>query len=157
MKWSCRPFTKRERDELQFLYDEWAHPYFISRQEFIRIMEGTGQLDKCHTEDWMRETLPSWRQQFWRGIVDPLPWLTRPHLWWKCFRDAVTLERMHRAFESGLMEYGVLLAGFVQDDDPCDSPVKTACSSSRHVDCRRVVSTASLSSRLYSHAVLVQA
>jgi hypothetical protein len=27
-------------------------------------------------------------------------------IWWKCIRDAVCLERMHRAFKSGLMEYG---------------------------------------------------
>jgi len=33
-----KPFTDKERQELQFLYDEWAHPYFISIQEFERLM-----------------------------------------------------------------------------------------------------------------------
>ena len=32
----------------------------------------------------------------------------RPHLWYKCFRDGLTLERMHQAFQSGLMEYGMM-------------------------------------------------
>ena len=29
-----------------------------------------------------------------------------PRVWWKTIREIVTLERMHRAFDSGLMEYG---------------------------------------------------
>lgn len=33
------PITDAERQELQFLYDEWAHPYFISIQEFCRLMQ----------------------------------------------------------------------------------------------------------------------
>ena len=61
------------------------------------------------TEDWVAETLPSWRQQFWLGVVDPLPWLVKPYLWKKCLRDAVCLERMHEAFDKGLMEYGTCL------------------------------------------------
>jgi hypothetical protein len=37
-----KPFTDKEREELQFLYDEWAHPYFISIQEFERLMQVRG-------------------------------------------------------------------------------------------------------------------
>ena len=33
------PLTHEEKDKLQFLYDEWAHPYFISNLEFGRLME----------------------------------------------------------------------------------------------------------------------
>jgi hypothetical protein len=33
------PFTEKEKNDLQFLYDEWAHPYFISYQEFARLMQ----------------------------------------------------------------------------------------------------------------------
>ena len=32
-------FSQEEKDQLQFLYDEWAHPYFISNLEFGRLME----------------------------------------------------------------------------------------------------------------------
>lgn len=34
-----RPFTARERSALQFLYDEWAHPFFVSVQEYGRLLE----------------------------------------------------------------------------------------------------------------------
>jgi hypothetical protein len=33
------PFTARERAALQFLYDEWAHPFFVSVQEYGRLLE----------------------------------------------------------------------------------------------------------------------
>lgn len=33
------PLSKDEKDRLQFLYDEWAHPYFISNLHFGRLME----------------------------------------------------------------------------------------------------------------------
>lgn len=33
------PFTARERGALQFLYDEWAHPFFVSVQEYGRLLE----------------------------------------------------------------------------------------------------------------------
>ena len=32
-------FTARERAALQFLYDEWAHPFFVSVQEYGRLLE----------------------------------------------------------------------------------------------------------------------
>ena len=33
------PFTARDRAALQFLYDEWAHPFFVSVQEYGRLLE----------------------------------------------------------------------------------------------------------------------
>ena len=33
------PFSEAEKKELQFLYDEWAHPYFISIEEYERLMQ----------------------------------------------------------------------------------------------------------------------
>ena len=33
-----RPLSGDERKDLQFLYDEWAHPFFISIEEFKRLM-----------------------------------------------------------------------------------------------------------------------
>lgn len=74
----------------------------------MRLMEGTGQLERCATEDWCKETIASWRQSIWVGVVDPWPVILKfnPFIWWKVIREIVTLERMHKAFESGLMEYG---------------------------------------------------
>ena len=39
----CRPFTPQDKEDLQFLYDEWAHPYFISIAEFGRLMNVSGR------------------------------------------------------------------------------------------------------------------
>jgi MPBQ/MSBQ methyltransferase len=33
------PFTDGEKEQLRFLYEEWAHPYFISIEEFCRLMK----------------------------------------------------------------------------------------------------------------------
>jgi hypothetical protein len=33
------PLSPTEQEELNFLYEEWAHPFFISIQEFCRLME----------------------------------------------------------------------------------------------------------------------
>lgn len=38
------PFTDKEKAELDFLYTEWAHPYFISIQEYERLMQARGSL-----------------------------------------------------------------------------------------------------------------
>ena len=36
------PFSEADRAALQFLYDEWAHPYFVSVQEYGRLLEVRG-------------------------------------------------------------------------------------------------------------------
>eukprot|EP00968_Pinguiococcus_pyrenoidosus_P027024 scaffold7349_cov383-Pinguiococcus_pyrenoidosus.AAC.3 len=105
-----KPFTKSEQKVLDFLYSEWTHPYFISINKYKDIMEETGTLDGVSTADWNDETRPSWRHSVWVGIADPWFWVLKPRLWWKCIRDAWTLERMHRAFKRQLMQYGMFRA-----------------------------------------------
>lgn len=107
---SSKPFDPEERKMLDFLYAEWSHPYFVSIEEYARLMTGTNALDNVSTDDWAVETIPSWRHSIWVGVFDPRPVLIRPHLWWKCLRDGITLERMHQAFTSGLMQYGMMTA-----------------------------------------------
>ena len=34
-----KPLTPKDKAALQFLYDEWAHPYFVSVQEYGRLLE----------------------------------------------------------------------------------------------------------------------
>ena len=102
------PFNNYERKMLDFLYSEWTHPYFISIGDYKKLMLGTGQCENVKTDDWMEETVPSWRHSIWVGVFDPWPVFRRPHLWWKCFRDGLTLERMHKSFKNGLMEYGMM-------------------------------------------------
>jgi hypothetical protein len=45
-----KPFSEQEKKELQFLYDEWAHPYFISYQEFARHMEVRAHVGPAATQ-----------------------------------------------------------------------------------------------------------
>jgi hypothetical protein len=33
------PLSAKEQEDLNFLYEEWAHPFFISYQEFCRLMQ----------------------------------------------------------------------------------------------------------------------
>ena len=105
-----KPFTPAERKTLDYLYGEWTHPYFISIEEYERIMRKTGKLDMVVTDDWAARTLPSWRHSVWVGVWDPWPVIRRPHLWWKVIRDGWCLEIMHRAFTDGLMRYGMFTA-----------------------------------------------
>lgn len=62
-------------------------------------------------EDWTPQTLPTWRHSNWVGVWDP--WIVvfkGPRVWYSVIREIVTIERMHRAFARGLMEYGMLRA-----------------------------------------------
>eukprot|EP00908_Phaeocystis_cordata_P020600 Transcript_32260.p1 GENE.Transcript_32260~~Transcript_32260.p1 ORF type:complete len:394 (+),score=137.81 Transcript_32260:59-1240(+) len=103
-------FSPQERKTLDYLYGEWTHPYFISIEEYDRIMQRTNKLEQIVTDDWAVQTIPAWRQSIWAGVWDPWPVISRPHLWWKVVRDAWCLEVMHRAFTDGLMEYGMFTA-----------------------------------------------
>mmetsp|Transcript_115834 Transcript_115834/g.216843 ORF Transcript_115834/g.216843 Transcript_115834/m.216843 type:complete len:440 (-) Transcript_115834:29-1348(-) len=104
-------FTPKERKTLDYLYGEWTHPYFISKEEYGRIMEKTGKVNDVTVDDWAVETIPAWRHSIWVGVWDPWPVIRRPKLWWKVIRDGWCLEVMHRAFTNGLMEYGMMTAG----------------------------------------------
>ena len=86
------PFNNYERKMLDFLYSEWTHPYFISIKDYKNLMLGTGQCENVETDDWMEQTVPSWRHSIWVGVFDPWPVFKRPHLWWKCF-EMVSLSR----------------------------------------------------------------
>ena len=103
-------FDAKERKTLDYLYGEWTHPYFISIEEYARIMGATGVLEQVATDDWAPQTIPAWRHSVWVGVWDPWPVVRRPRLWWKVVRDAWCLEVMHRAFTKGLMQYGMMTA-----------------------------------------------
>eukprot|EP00747_Dinoflagellata_sp_TGD_P207952 gnl/TRDRNA2_/TRDRNA2_81482_c0_seq1.p1 gnl/TRDRNA2_/TRDRNA2_81482_c0~~gnl/TRDRNA2_/TRDRNA2_81482_c0_seq1.p1 ORF type:complete len:495 (+),score=79.40 gnl/TRDRNA2_/TRDRNA2_81482_c0_seq1:63-1547(+) len=103
-------FTEDEKKRLDFLYREWSHPYFISYEEYARVCHRSGLVAKVETDDWAQQTLPSWRHSVWAGVWDPWTVFSRPHVWYKTLRDIVTLERMHRAFEDGLLTYGMIKA-----------------------------------------------
>lgn len=95
---------------LQFLYDEWTHPHFVSIEKYSDILTKLGSVEKIVTEDWTKHTLPSWLHSVWVGVLDPGFVLKRPKLWYKTVREAITLARMHHAFKTGLMQYGMITA-----------------------------------------------
>jgi len=108
------PFTVEERKTLNFVYEEWAHPYFISIEAYEQLVKGTGVMEKVVTEDWVDRTLPSWRHSIWVGLWSP--WyvlktsLKNPPAFIGFIRDAYTLERYHRAMKRGLLKYGMFKA-----------------------------------------------
>lgn len=62
---------------LDFLYAEWSHPYFISINEYQKIMTLTKKLDTIVTSDWVDETIASWRHSIVVGIFNPWPVIRR--------------------------------------------------------------------------------
>ena len=101
-------FTDEDLVNLDYLYKEWAHPYFISIEDYASLVEGTTTMKKVDTDDWTRQTIASWRHSVWAGVWDPIPVFSRPNIWYKTLRDIVCLERMRRAFGRGLMQYGMI-------------------------------------------------
>lgn len=87
-----------------------SHPYFISKEAYKELVEKTGLMNEVKTENWVKETIASWRHTIWLGVKDPWGWLRKPRRYMRCFRDGYCLERMHRAFKRGLMEYGMVTA-----------------------------------------------
>lgn len=104
------PFSEKDEKDLKFLYEEWTHPYFISIEKYAELIEATGLMEKPATADWVKETIASWRHSVWVGVYDPRGFIFKPHRYLKCVRDGYCLERMHRAFDRGLMQYGMFAA-----------------------------------------------
>lgn len=111
------PFDKKDKRDLRFLYEEWTHPYFISIEAYAELIDATKRMGPVKTADWVTPTIASWRHSIWVGIYDPMGWIFKPTKYVKCARDAYCLERMHRAFKRGLMEYGMFAATKAKKDD----------------------------------------
>ena len=104
------PFDDKDNRDLRFLYEEWTHPYFISIEAYAELIADTKVMNPVQTANWVEETVASWRHSVWVGIYDPRGFIFKPTKYVKCLRDAYCLERMHRAFKRGLMEYGMFAA-----------------------------------------------
>lgn len=104
------PFSEKDDRDLRFLYEEWTHPYFISIEKYAEIIADTGVMNPAKTEDWNEQTIASWRHSNWVGVYDPRGFMFKPQKYLKCLRDGYCLERMHRAFDRGLMQYGMFAA-----------------------------------------------
>jgi MPBQ/MSBQ methyltransferase len=104
------PLTKQEEKTLDYLYKEWSHPYFVPYKYYGNLLKETGAFADIGLDDWTEPTIAAWRHSIWVGVFNPWPVIRTfsPRIWWKCIRDAFCLDAMHRAFDNGLMEYGMI-------------------------------------------------
>ncbi|WNC32179.1 MULTISPECIES: methyltransferase domain-containing protein [unclassified Thermosynechococcus] len=106
------PLNLWERLIMRQLLDQWAHPAFASIEGFAEALAATGLVaGEVITADWTQETLPSWLDSIWQGIVRPeglirfgLPGLV------KSLREVPTFLLMRLAFGMGLCRFGMFRA-----------------------------------------------
>lgn len=97
---------------MQQLLDQWSHPAFSSIEGFSELLAATGLVEgEVITADWTKQTLPSWLDSIWQGIVRP-EGLVRFGLsgFIKSLREVPTLLLMRLAFGTGLCRFGMFRA-----------------------------------------------
>jgi MPBQ/MSBQ methyltransferase len=107
-----RSFAGWERWVMKQLLDQWAHPEFASIEEFAELLETTHLTEgEVLTADWTQETLPSWIDSIWQGIIRPTGLIRfGPVGFIKSLREVPTLLLMRIAFGSGLCRFGMFRA-----------------------------------------------
>lgn len=115
--WNQRDTRRRslqgwERWVMRQLLDQWAHPEFASIEGFSELLEATGWVDGAvTTADWTRETLPSWLDSIWQGILRPAGLVRFGFSGLiKSLREVPTLILMRIAFGQGLCRFGMFRA-----------------------------------------------
>ena len=107
-----QPLVLWEGWVMRQLLDQWAHPEFASIEGFAELLQATTLSEGAViTADWTRETLPSWLDSIWQGIIRPkglvgfgLPGFI------KSLREVPTLLLMRLAFGLGLCRFGMFRA-----------------------------------------------
>ena len=106
------PLNFWEKPVMQQLLDQWSHPAFSSIEGFSELLEATGFVEgEVTTADWTKETLPSWFDTIWQGIVKPQGWMRfglRGFI--KSVREVPTILLMRLAFGTGLCRFGMFRA-----------------------------------------------
>lgn len=107
-----KPLNFWEKPVMRQLLDQWSHPAFASIEEFSELLEATGFVEgTVVTADWTEQTLPSWLDSIWQGIIRP-EGLVRFGLsgFVKSVREVPTLLLMRLAFGTGLCRFGMFRA-----------------------------------------------
>ena len=94
------------------LLENLSHPAFASIEGFAENLEATGLVQgTVVTADWTQETLPSWLDSIWQGIVRPKG-LVRFGFsgFLKSLREVPTILLMRLAFGAGLCRFGMFRA-----------------------------------------------
>ena len=106
------PLNFWEKPVMKQLLDQWSHPEFSSIEGFSELLESTGRVKGAvETADWSRETLPSWIDSIWQGIIRPKGLVKFGFSGFiKSVREVPTLLMMRLAFGSGLCRFGMFRA-----------------------------------------------
>lgn len=107
-----KPLNFWEKAVMKQLLDQWSHPAFSSIEGFSELLEATGLVEgKVRTGDWTKETLPSWIDSIWQGIVKPEGLIKFGFSGLiKSLRQVPTLLLMRIAFGVGLCRFGMFYA-----------------------------------------------
>jgi MPBQ/MSBQ methyltransferase len=106
------PLNGWEKPVMRQLLDQWSHPAFSSIEEFSELLEATGLVaGDVTTADWTAETLPSWLDSIWQGVIRPAG-IVRFGVsgFMKSLREVPTILLMRLAFGTGLCRFGMFRA-----------------------------------------------
>ena len=107
---AVKPLNRLERWVMHQLLVQWAHPEFASIPGFQRNLEHSPGLT-VDTDDWSRQTLPSWIESILEGVRRPGAVLgLGPRAVLMGLRETPTLLLMHWGFATGMMQFGVFRA-----------------------------------------------
>ena len=117
------PLNFWEKPVMKQLLDQWSHPAFSSIEGFSELLTETGLVaGEVVTDDWTQETLPSWIDSIWQGVVRPKGLvLFGVSGLIKSLREVPTLLLMRLAFGAGLCRFGMFRA--IRADVASDSQV----------------------------------
>ncbi len=106
------PLNFWEKPVIKQLLDQWSHPAFSSIEGFSELLAATGMVEgEVITDDWTQETLPSWIDSIWQGIIKPKGLiLFGVSGLIKSLREVPTLLLMRLAFGAGLCRFGMFKA-----------------------------------------------
>lgn len=107
-----KPLNWWERPVMRQLLDQWSHPAFSSIEGFSEQLEETGLVEgQVETADWTQETLPSWLDSIWQGVVRPKGWMQYGVAGFvKSMREVPTMLLMRLGFGAGLCRFGMFRA-----------------------------------------------
>lgn len=106
------PLNLWEKLVMKQLLDQWSHPAFSSIEGFSELLAETGMITgEVITDDWTQETLPSWLDSIWQGIIKPKGLILFGVAGLiKSLREVPTLLLMRLAFGVGLCRFGMFCA-----------------------------------------------
>ena len=107
-----KPLNFWEKPVMRQLLDQWSHPAFSSIEGFSEQIAETGLVEgEVITADWTKETLPSWLESIWQGIVRPQGLIKFGFSGFiKSLREVPTMLLMRLGFGAGLCRFGMFRA-----------------------------------------------